>query len=316
MPRRKAKKKKTNIKAKLILFLLALVAGGGFYAYAHRAELEQRVRTVATDVLRQINPPAVEAPAVSEPIIPVTPKTQTQQPIITVKSNFDNLALGVPGQADSIVDREGYSLGYIELHEQPAWVIYKMTKTEAVTKAAKRGDDFREDPLVPTGSATLADYRRSGYDRGHLAPAADMAFSEKTMSESFFMSNMSPQKPAFNRGVWKELEEQVRQFAIAEGEIYVVTGPILPETKTITIGPGKVTVPQYYYKVIYDLTPPSKMIGFILPNEGSDKPLQDFAVTVDAVEEATGLNFFSLVPQPLQEQLESTISVRDWKWKK
>ena len=96
----------------------------------------------------------------------------------------------------------------------------------------------------------------------------------------------------------------------------VVTGPILPDTKTITIGGNKVTVPTHYYKVIYDLTPPQKMIGFIMPNEGSNKSLQAFAVTVDAVENATGLNFFSLVPQPQQEQMESTISVRDWRWKK
>lgn len=143
-----------------------------------------------------------------------------------------------------------------------------------------------------------------------------MAFSMKTMSESFFMSNMSPQKPAFNRGVWKDLEEQVRQFAISEQDIYVVTGPILPKTKTLTIGSSKVTVPTHYYKVIYDRTPPEKMIGFILPNEGSDKPLQSFAVTVDAVEEATGLDFFSTIPQPKQEHLESTISVQDWRWKK
>jgi len=315
LSRRKTKKSKPSFTIKFILLLLAAMAGAGYYGYAHRAEIVKKGREALAAVReKSIFSPARQEP-IHEPTISVTPK-QPQQPVFFVHSQYDNLAFGVPGKVDSIVDREGYSLGYVEYHEQPAWVIYKMTKTEATTKAAKRGDDFREDPLVPTGSATLADYHRSGYDRGHFAPAADMAFSEKTMSESFFMSNKSPQKPAFNRGIWKELEEQARQFAISEGEIYVVNGPILPETKTITVGAGKVTVPQYYYKVIYDLTPPSKMIGFILPNEGSNKPLQCFAVTVDAVEEATGLNFFSLVSQPLQEQLESTISVRDWKWKK
>lgn len=208
------------------------------------------------------------------------------------------------------------ALGYIEYHEQPAWVIYHMTYEEAITKAAKRDDNFREDPEVPTGSAALADYRGSGYDRGHLAPAADMAFSIRTMDDSFYMSNMSPQEPAFNRGIWKDLEAQVRQFAITEKDIYVVTGPILPKTKTVTIGANKVTVPTHYYKVIYDRTPPGKMIGFIMPNDGSDKRLQDFAVTVDAVEDATGLDFFPLIFQPTQEQLESSISVKDWKWSK
>ena len=226
---------------------------------------------------------------------------------------YDNLSFGVPGKADIIIDRPGYALGYIEYHEQPAWVIYIMTKAEATTKVAKRTNKFRSDPEIPTGSATTGDYRRSGYDRGHLAPAADMAFSGQTMADSFFMSNMSPQKPAFNRGIWKDLEALVRSFAITERKIVVVTGPILPKEKTVTIGANKVTVPTHYYKVIFDLTPPQKMIAFILPNEGSDKLLREFAVSVDAVEKATGLNFFSRVPKEEQERLERTISVKAWK---
>jgi endonuclease G len=244
------------------------------------------------------------------------PNSIKNDEVITVSSKYDNLSLGVPGKADTIIDRIGYSLGYIEYHEQPAWVIYRLTDKEATTKAAKRGNDFREDKEIPTGSATLADYRRTKYDRGHLAPAADMAFSNKTMSESFYMSNMSPQTGPFNRGIWKNLEEQVRQFAIVEKDIYVVTGPILPKTKTITIGANKVTVPEYYYKVVYDLTPPQKMIGFILPNKGSNKALQDFAVTVDAVEEKTGLNFFSTLPKDRQDYLEQNLDVQKWKWMK
>ena len=225
---------------------------------------------------------------------------------------YDNLALGIPGKCDTLIDRPGYALGYIEYHEQAAFVIYKLTAREALTKEAQRTNRFRSDPEIPTGSATAADYRRSGYDRGHLAPAADMAFSVQTMADSFFMSNMSPQKPAFNRGIWKRLEEQVRQIAIREKAIYVVTGPILPKKKTVTIGANQVTVPTHYYKVIFDLTPPRKMIGFILPNEGSDRPLEDFAVTVDVVEKATGLDFFSALPKAVQERLESTISVSAW----
>ena len=225
---------------------------------------------------------------------------------------YDNLSFGVPGKADTIIDRPGYALGYIEYHEQPAWVIYIMTKTEATTKVAKRTNKFRSDPEIPTGSATTGDYRRSGYDRGHLAPAADMAFSGQTMADSFFMSNMSPQKPAFNRGIWKDLEALVRSFAITERKIVVVTGPILPKEKTVTIGANKVTVPTHYYKVIFDLTPPQKMIAFILPNEGSDKLLREFAVSVDAVEKATGLDFFSKLPKEKQKQLESSFSIRAW----
>ena len=227
---------------------------------------------------------------------------------------FDNLSYGVPGTADTIVEREGYALGYTEKHEQPAWVQYIMTADEVSRRAAKRGDDFRPDPEIPTGSATPQDYTRSGYDRGHLAPAADMSFSVRTMSESFYMSNMSPQAPQFNRGIWSKLEKQVRHFATKERRIVVVTGPILPAKKTITIGANRVTVPEFYYKVIYDTTPPEKMIGFVLPNKGSKADLRTFAVTVDRVEELTGLDFFSEVPQPKQEQLERTITVESWDW--
>lgn len=231
-----------------------------------------------------------------------------------VESGYDNLILGVPGPSDTLIEREGYALGYIEKHEQPAWVQYVLTADEVSRAMVNRSDDFRADPYVPTGSATPQDYTRSGYDRGHLAPAADMAYSARTMSESFYMSNMSPQAPQFNRGIWSKLEKLVRHFATREKRIVVVTGPILSAEKAITIGANKVSVPQYYYKAIYDTTPPEKMIAFVMPNEGSNADLRTFVVTVDDVEVMTGLDFFSLVPQPLQEQLESSINISAWDW--
>ena len=231
-----------------------------------------------------------------------------------VEPGYDNLTLGVPGPSDTLIEREGYALGYIEKHEQPAWVQYVLTADEVSRAMVNRSDDFRADPYVPTGSATPQDYTRSGYDRGHLAPAADMAYSARTMSESFYMSNMSPQAPQFNRGIWSKLEKLVRHFATREKRIVVVTGPILSAEKAITIGANKVSVPQYYYKAIYDTTPPEKMIAFVMPNEGSNADLRTFVVTVDDVEVMTGLDFFSLVPQPLQEQLESSINISAWDW--
>ena len=110
-------------------------------------------------------------------------------------------------------------------------------------KVAKRKDNFRLDPVIKTGSAILADYKGSGYDRGHLPPAGDMAWSKEAMSESFFLTNMSPQVPALNRGMWRILEEQIRTWALKEQELYIITGTIIrPNYKTI--GPNKVTVPQ------------------------------------------------------------------------
>lgn len=317
MARRRSKKKSHKLLKTAILLALFI---GLWFVYNH-TDIPARIKSTlqphrATPIAVQTAPELEVKPTVPEPEVPSLATTGSLQSFsYTIKNpQFDNLSYGVPGKADSIVEREGYALGYIEKHEQPAWVQYIMTSEEVSRRAAKRGDDFRPDPEIPTGSATPQDYTRSGYDRGHLAPAADMSFSGKTMSESFFMSNMSPQAPQFNRGIWSKLEKQVRHFATNEKRIVVVTGPILPSEKTITIGANKVTVPQYYYKVIYDTTPPEKMIGFVLPNKGSSADLRTFVVTVDRVEELTGLDFFSAVPKEKQEQMERTITVENWDW--
>lgn len=217
---------------------------------------------------------------------------------------YDNLLLGAPGEADVVVDRVGYALGYLEQHKQPGWVIYRLTSEEAEIYAGERIGTFRKDPKIPRG-ASAADYIGSGYDMGHLAPAADMAWSEKAMGESFYLSNVSPQDPAFNGGIWKKLENRVRIWALEEGELYVVTGPILPVNPSRTIGANKVTVPEYFYKVIYDPTPPEKMIGFIIPNAESNRELWEYAVTVRTVEQVTGLNFFPNLNPNKQAKLES-----------
>ena len=303
--KKSSRKRKSTIKLPLsviitLIIIVAIIAG--VWAYMHPEEAKYYVQTWTEQYL-------------GWPTRPTQPQ-QPAQPIPSTEGS-DNLAYGVPGAADTIIDREGYALGYSEEHEQARWVIYRMTYEEAKTKATSRDDNFRPDPEIPTGSATLADYRNSGKDRGHLAPAADMAYSIKTMDESFYMSNMSPQEPEFNRGIWKLLETWVRYTAVTEKDIYIVTGPILPKIKTsetITIGPSKVTVPEAYYKVVWDRTPPEKMLGFVLPNKGSSEPLQSYAVTVDKVEELTGLDFFSELPKEQQEALESNITIDAWKW--
>lgn len=223
-----------------------------------------------------------------------------------------NLDYGVPA-ADCVVDRTGYALGYSEEHEQAAWVMYRMTYEEVLTRAAARTNDFKEDPNIVSFSALPSDYSRSGYDRGHLAPAEDMKFSEATMRDSFYMSNMSPQKPEFNRGIWKKLEKEVRRFAYNEGSVFVITGPILEEGLEKIGWANHVSVPRRFYKIVYDETPPRKMIAFILPNEGSSKPLSAFVTTVDEVERLTGLDFFSGVLD--EESLEGSSAYSQWRTK-
>lgn len=230
------------------------------------------------------------------------------------ETRYDNLTMGVPAFCDTVIDRCGYALGYSEQHEQPLWVSYKLTREEVRSKKAKRSGDFRADKAVVTKSADPSDYKGSFFDRGHLAPAADMSFSLQAMSESFYMSNMSPQRPEFNRGIWKTLEEKVRLFAEFHGDLYVVSGPVFDYTKpVVTIGKNKVAVPDKYYKVLLDANAAKpKAIGFILPHRDSPKDISAFAVPIDAVEKASGLDFFNALDDDIEEKLESSCDYSAW----
>jgi endonuclease G, mitochondrial len=227
----------------------------------------------------------------------------------------NNLKVGTPSKDQQIINRQGYAFSYSEEHEQAMWVSYELTKEEVSNKVAKRKDNFRVDPLVRDGSASLSDYRGSGYDRGHLAPAADMAWSTKAMSESFYLTNMSPQVPGLNRGMWKDLEELCRSWAVKEGKVFIITGPIIREGYK-TIGSNKVSVPQWYYKVIVDLNEDdSKAIAFIIPNRKPQKKIQEFAVSIDKLEAITGLDFLDKIDDDLEKKLESQINLEKWTFK-
>lgn len=215
---------------------------------------------------------------------------------------------------DIIISHTGYSLLYNETYKLASWVAYELTKDET-NKIIQRTDKFIPDPKVKTGIANDKDYEGSGYDRGHLAPAADMCWSATAMAESFYYCNMSPQTPGFNRGIWKKLEELVRTWAIENDAVYIVTGPVLT-TGLSTIGPDKISVPKYFYKVILDYTEPDiKGIGFIIPNSGSSSLLQNFAVTIDSVERYTGIDFYPLLPDSQEKIIETTLCIECWSWK-
>ena len=228
----------------------------------------------------------------------------------------DNLSLGVPGKADQIIDREGYALGYDYAAKIPRWVTYRLTVAELENPKAARNDDFRPDPNLKRGAAQLEDYRGSGYDRGHMAPAADMKWSEKTMSESFYLSNMCPQDRQNNGGIWNEIEQTVRGFATKERSVFVVTGPIRrSDIPRETIGPNRVVVPDAFYKVVYDETPPEKMIAFVVDNRPVKGKPKDYACTVESVEKATGLSFFPKLPAE-KRALKRSCEPSLWNWSK
>lgn len=213
-----------------------------------------------------------------------------------------------------VVKHTAFTLVFDTLHRQARWVAYVLTAARA-SGSEPRANRFYPDPQLPGLTATDSDYRKSGYDRGHLAPAADMSWSPEAMRESFYYSNVSPQKPEFNRGIWKKLETQVRHWAQTDSVLYVVTGPVLTDTLKNLPGSG-VTVPNYFFKALLVYRSGNKKcVGFILRNERSGAPLSEFAVSIDSLERFTGLNFFAALPDHEEEHLEKSVCTPCWQFK-
>jgi endonuclease G, mitochondrial len=177
----------------------------------------------------------------------------------------------------------------------------------------QRTDNFRIDNKIQTGSASKSDYYKSGYDRGHLAPAGDMKISKISMSESFLLSNISPQNPSFNSGGWQKLESQVRCWVLSEGEMFIVTGPILRH-QIKSIGLNNVSVPSFFYKIVYSKSN-NKMIAFVMPNKKTSNDLKYYVKSVDYIEDLTGIDFFYQLDDEIEKELESQINLKEWKFK-
>lgn len=226
-------------------------------------------------------------------------------------SSIKNLELPRFKKGETVIQHAGYTLSYNETYEQANWVAYELTAFET-KKVVDRANRFMEDPKIATGSASLDDYRNSGYDRGHLAPAGDLAWSEQSMEESFYLSNMSPQLPAFNRGIWEQAESFTRKAAKVNGSLFVVSGPIFSANMK-TIGTNRVAVPERYFKILLDVRDPElKAMAFIIPNRDCLEELENFVVSIDEVEAATGLDFFPALPDEWETKLESLHSLTNW----
>ncbi|WP_150464978.1 DNA/RNA non-specific endonuclease [Francisella sp. SYW-2] len=198
------------------------------------------------------------------------------------------------GQSNLYLCRDGYVVGYNYQTKEASWVAFKLTKSKVANKL-KRDDKFKEDGDIPfVYRATLDDYYRSGYDRGHLASYASMDFSKKSADESFLLSNMSPQKAGLNRQGWERLETDERIWANMYDSIYVYTGPIYKKQKIHkTIGDNKIAVPDYFFKIIY-VPSKNQAIAFVMPNARVEKTkIANYRVSIKDIEQRTGLYFLT-----------------------
>lgn len=214
---------------------------------------------------------------------------------------------------EQVVRHRTYTLGYNEDAEQANWVAYILTKKDVEGTASRKDDRFKEDLQVKSRSAQLEDYKNSGFDRGHLLPAADRKGSEADMAETFLLSNVSPQVHAMNSGIWEHAESQVRDWVRSYGKLYVTTGPCLKPLPTETIGPNAVAVPKYFYKVVlYADGKNSKMIGFWVPNRNVKEPLSAMVKPVKEIEKLTGIDFYPELPDKLERKLEAQADITTW----
>lgn len=205
----------------------------------------------------------------------------------------DEFRAGQPGSQATglkLLCRNEYISLYDPARKVPLVVAEHLTAQELKGNVA-RTDNFQPDPELPSGQrAELSDYQASGYDRGHMAPAADFVGGETQMTQSFYLSNMIPQNPEMNRGIWAGLEGATRACAKSLGEVYILTGPVFAG-RIRTIGSDQVAVPSSLYKIVVS---GGAARAFVLPNRSLTKTsdFTQYETTVDAVQSATGLTFF------------------------
>jgi len=238
----------------------------------------------------------------------VLPKDYSKIGKESPSQSFDFLPSSTTNQ---IVKHDYFALSYNEKYEQAEWVAYELKKSYVRSSNFER-PYFIEDPKVKTGSADWRNYKKSGYDKGHLCPAGDMEFAINAYNDTFFTSNISPQLHNFNGGVWNRLEQKVRYWATKYDGVYVITAGVL-NPKLKTIGKEEVSVPDYFYKILLDNSNGKyKMIAFLVPNGKSDKPIYDFVVSVDSIEKMTGIDFFPKLDDKTENALEKNSDYKAW----
>ncbi len=218
------------------------------------------------------------------------------------------------GTPERLLKRMAYTLSFNRETNQPNWVAWCLEDSETDGNIRRR-EEFLADTDIPLPHRVEpSDYSYSGYDRGHMAPAADMKFDAQAMRECFYMSNICPQTHELNAGAWSKLEKACRRWAEKFGEVYIVCGPIFYKGKHKSIGKNLVIpVPDAFFKCVYGVnngTP--QAIGFVMKNNASKQNMNASAMTVDEVEEITGMDFFPNLPDKTEYKVESECSIKSW----
>ena len=293
--KKKTRKKKSALTGTLKGFsALVSIVAGAIYFYINPTALNTAFDKLNAGEQQQTET-RVEAPASKEEVKKTDISSKLEIPV------------DLKGRKEIRIKRIGYTVSYNNEYKTPYWVAWELKRSE--TKGdEERMSKFMPDPDLPEPRADHNDYTNSGYDRGHMAPAADMKWSKQAMEESFYMSNICPQNQKLNRDDWGSLEDVCRKWARKYGTVYIACGPIYDKKRPKCIGKHKVAVPDRFFKVvlIYNRKNPIAM-GFLFDNKPHHQALSKYMVSVDLVEEITGLDFFSRLPDSVENKIEAIV---------
>ena len=280
------------MKSKLFLFIVIVVGLGLYSLIQQKAETQQEV-AIQSEMATQIESETAEAGKILDEM---------------------GLAKVIDGRREQVIEHMAYSVSYNDNWKLPNWVAYELTKIETMGEE-ERCNSFSPDPKVKGAAVVHDDYTRNPgkYDRGHMAPAADMKWSEQAMRESFYTSNICPQNANLNRGDWNDIEELVREYAQQYESVYVVCGPIVADKPEYMGNYQRIAIPNAFYKAILRKKGDSwTTIGFVCKNEAGSKPVLYYIRTVDEIEVLAGVDLFYGLPDDIENKIEGEDNIVDW----
>ncbi|MBQ8655964.1 MAG: DNA/RNA non-specific endonuclease [Prevotella sp.] len=248
---------------------------------------------------------------------------QAENPKPAAQPKEMEIPVTVSGSEGQLLKRVGYTTSYNAQNKIPNWVAWRLTANHVNGNYRRDFMEFHEDTDIKAPRVVDNDYYNSGYDRGHMCPSGDNKWNKEAQEQSFLFTNVCPQNHNLNAGAWNDVEMQCRAWAKRYGTLYIVCGPVLKNQQHRTIGRNRVVVPEAFFKVILRQdtktskrsqasSPVYKAIGFVYENRSAKRDMKRFVRSIDEIEQLTGLDFFSNLPDDIEDAVEADAELRDW----
>jgi endonuclease G len=232
---------------------------------------------------------------------------------LVIQINAQEKLLPEKQAREDLIDREAYVFSYNEGYELASWTWYELTPEEAKA-AAEPSIKAKPDPDIFTKTATMKDYKKTGYSPGQLIPSDDFTGQNDALTALNYFSTLAPMKPGFYTMTWRNLEKLIRAWSIQNEVSYqIVSGPILTDAPFQTIGDNNISIPKRFYKAIYDPVN-KKGVAFIMKNSYSQNLFSSFAVSIDELEAECNIDFFSDLDDEIEKAVESNFDKSEWDW--